>query len=91
MQQDNQKIIVAVRKAKSSLEKILTAIENGDSKCFPIIHQNLAVIGLLKSANLLMLEKHMQQEAAKFEGKHARRFHEMQKDLLKIVQTAQNK
>lgn len=91
MQTNNQKIVVAVRKAKTSLEKILAAVEKGDAKCFPVIHQNLAVIGLLKSANLLMLERHMQQEGEKFEGKQARRFHEMQKDLLKIVQTAQNK
>ena len=57
------KISVALKKAKTSIEKILAAIEAEDVDCFPVIQQNLAVIGLLKSVNVLMLESHMERTA----------------------------
>ncbi len=88
---DKEKIFTALKKAKTSLEKILGSVSGQDPDCFSVIQQNLAVIGLLKSANLLMLESHMNQTAAKLSGPQAKQLKAIQKELLKIVQTAQNK
>ncbi|MGB2791715.1 MAG: metal-sensing transcriptional repressor [Candidatus Moraniibacteriota bacterium] len=85
------KISIALKKARTSLEKILAAIDTRDTDCFPIIQQNLAVIGLLKSANLLMLESHMERTAQKLSGNQAKQLRALHKELLKIVNTAQSK
>jgi len=86
------KVLTGLRKAKTSLEKVITALEGGESdRCFPIIQQNLAVIGLLKSANLLMLAGHMEQETAEWKGVSAAKRKAFQEEILRIVQTAQNK
>jgi DNA-binding FrmR family transcriptional regulator len=86
-----EKIVTALKKARTSLEKILRTVEGKDPDCFSVIQQNLAVIGLLKSANLLMLESHMDRTAEKLSGPQAKALRAIQKELLKIVQTAQNK
>lgn len=46
------------KKAKSHVEKIIKMIENGDY-CIDIMQQNLAVIGLLKSAHQMLMEGHL--------------------------------
>lgn len=91
-EEQRSRVLIGLRKAKTSLEKIISAIETGDSdRCFPVIQQNLAVIGLLKSANLLMLEGHMEQETAEWKGVSNARKRAFQEEILRIVQTAQNK
>lgn len=85
------KTLISVKKAKSLLEKIISMLEN-DRYCIDVIQQNLAVIGLLKSANLTLLEGHLDncvKDALK--QKNSKRLNEMIKELLKVVQTAQNK
>ncbi|PID84145.1 hypothetical protein CSB09_02610 [Candidatus Gracilibacteria bacterium] len=54
MQSNKQKSLVSLKKAKTSLEKIITMIEQ-DEVCTDIIHQNLSVIGLVQSSNLSLL------------------------------------
>ncbi len=85
------KISVALKKAKTSIEKILAAIEAEDVDCFPVIQQNLAVIGLLKSVNVLMLESHMERTAQKLPGNQAKHIRALHKEVIRIVNTAQNK
>lgn len=85
------KIAIALKKAKTSLEKILVVIESQNVDCFPVIQQNLSVIGLLKSANLLMLESHMEHTAQSLSGAQAKQIRTLHKELLKIVNIAQNK
>lgn len=53
-----QKALINTKKAASLLNKIQTMIES-DTYCVDIIQQNLAVIGLLKSMNQLLLEGHL--------------------------------
>lgn len=86
-----EKVTTALKKAKSSIEKILISVEKKDPDCFSIIQQNLAVIGLLKSANLLMLENHTERSIQKITGLKNKQGKEFQSELLKILQTAQNK
>lgn len=58
MKEPNSKTLIAYRKAKSLLEKIITMMENGEY-CIDIMQQNLAVIGLLKSAHQQLMEDHL--------------------------------
>lgn len=58
MTKDKQKISLAFKKAKGSVDKIINMIEEG-KYCIDIMQQNLAVIGLLKSAHQMLLENHL--------------------------------
>lgn len=53
-----QKALINTKKATSLLQKIQTMLES-DTYCVDVIQQNLAVIGLLKSMNQLLLEGHL--------------------------------
>ena len=56
--QQNDKTLIAYRKAKSHLEKIIKMIEAGEY-CIDVMQQNLAVMGLLKSAHNALMENHL--------------------------------
>ncbi len=58
MQSDKQKLLTNYKKANSLLEKIIEMTENGEY-CIDIMQQNLAVIGLLKSAHKQLMESHL--------------------------------
>ena len=90
MAHNKEKVTVAVKKAKSSLEKVLQMVEE-DKYCIDVIQQNLAVIGLLRSANLSLLEGHVNcciKDAAKKGGKE---LDEKMKELIKVIYVAQTK
>ncbi|MDP5038921.1 MAG: metal-sensing transcriptional repressor [Candidatus Gracilibacteria bacterium] len=87
----NQKVIIGLKKAKTSLEKIIQMIEE-DKYCIDIIQQNLAVIGLLKSANMNLLEGHMNCCVKKaINSNNPGEVDEKIAELIKIIQVAQNK
>ena len=54
-----QKAEIALKKASSLLIKIQTMMEDG-KYCIDIMQQNLAVIGLLKSAHHSLMENHLE-------------------------------
>lgn len=54
----SQKIIVALKKAQSHLSNVVAMVEK-QKYCIDILQQNLAVMGLLKSANNKILERHL--------------------------------
>ena len=54
-----KKALIAFKKAQSHLGKIILMLEKGEY-CMNIMQQNLAVIGLLKSAHQLLMENHLQ-------------------------------
>ena len=54
----NKEIITALKKAHSHLGNVIDMVE-GKKYCIDILQQNLAVIGLLKSANNSLLERHL--------------------------------
>lgn len=58
MTEQKQKTLISYKKAQSLLKKIITMVEE-DRYCVDIMQQNLAVIGLLKSAHQLLLEGHL--------------------------------
>lgn len=88
---DQQKLKIAIKKARSSLDKVSKMIEE-DKYCIDIIQQNLAVIGLLKSANLIMLEWHLNScVKGAMKEKDEEKISRMIQELLDVVKTAQNK
>lgn len=54
----NDKIMINFKKAHSLLAKVMTMSENKEY-CIKIMQQNLAVIGLLKSAHHQLMENHL--------------------------------
>lgn len=53
-----EKAVVNFKKAQSHIAKIIKMIEN-DEYCVDIMQQNLAVIGLLRSAQQMIMEGHL--------------------------------
>lgn len=58
MTETTEKTLINFKKAKSHLDKILKMVENKEY-CINIMQQNLAVIGLLKSAHQMLMESHL--------------------------------
>lgn len=90
MVQNTNKTMIAMKKAKSSLEKVIKMIED-DTYCINVIQQNLAVIGLLRSANMHLLEGHINccvKDAAKKSGKD---LNTKMEELIKVLKIAQSK
>lgn len=91
MKKNNTQTLIWLKKAKTLLEKIIDMIVK-DTYCIDVIQQNLAVIGLLKSANLNLLEGHLGccfVDAVKKNDE--KKIDEMIGEVLTIVKTAQNK
>ncbi|MDH7476040.1 MAG: metal-sensitive transcriptional regulator [Microgenomates group bacterium] len=59
MKHNRTDVLIALKKAKSLLEKIISMAE-ADAYCIDIMQQNLAVIGLLRSAHQKLMEDHLQ-------------------------------
>jgi len=58
MTNPREKALLNFKKSKSLLEKITKMTESGEY-CIDIMQQNLAVIGMLKSAHQLLMEGHL--------------------------------
>ncbi|MEI6627705.1 MAG: metal-sensing transcriptional repressor [bacterium] len=52
------KALIGFKKAHSHLAKVIKMVEDG-TYCIDVMQQNLAVIGLLKSAHQLLMENHL--------------------------------
>lgn len=55
MNESKKKALISLKKAHTSIEKIITMVES-DEYCADIVVQNLAVIWLIKSSNNKLLE-----------------------------------
>ena len=58
IQTEKQDVVIALKKARSHIETIIAMLEKGEY-CVDIMQQNLAVIGLLKSAHAKLMENHL--------------------------------
>lgn len=88
MNQSHEKTLVNFKKAKSHMEKVIKMVENGDY-CIDIMQQNLAVIGLLKSAHQMLMEGHLNtcfKNAMK--SNNEKRKQEMILEILKVSKLA---
>lgn len=52
-----RKILISLKKASSLLTKVSTMVEK-DHYCIDVMQQNLAVIGLLRSAHEMLMSNH---------------------------------
>jgi DNA-binding FrmR family transcriptional regulator len=59
MDKNKKAILINFKKTKSMAEKLINMLENKDY-CIDIMQQNLATIGLLKSAHQMLMENHLQ-------------------------------
>ena len=76
------------KKSKSLLEKIIKMVE-GNEYCIDIMQQNLAVIGMLKSAHQILMENHLHSCFTKaMESKQDKRKLEMIDEILKVTKLA---
>ena len=58
MKSKKQDVLINFRKASSLLSKIIGMVQGGQY-CIDIMQQNLAVIGLLRSAHETLMENHL--------------------------------
>jgi DNA-binding FrmR family transcriptional regulator len=58
MQTKKDLALIGLKKASGTLAKVIQMTENGEY-CIDIMQQNLAVIGLLKSAHQMLMEGHL--------------------------------
>lgn len=58
MTKNKEKALISFKKAQSSIAKIIEMLNDGEY-CVNIMQQNLAVIGLLRSAHEMLMENHL--------------------------------
>jgi CsoR family transcriptional regulator, copper-sensing transcriptional repressor len=80
--------LINFKKSKSLLEKIIKMVENNEY-CIDIMQQNLAVIGMLKSAHQILMENHLHSCFTKaLESKQDKRKLDMIEEILKVTKLA---
>jgi DNA-binding FrmR family transcriptional regulator len=84
MKHDRIKVLINFKKAKSLLEKIIEMTEK-DEYCIDIMQQNLAVIGLLRSAHEMLMEDHLKTcFSSACESKNQTKKKKMVEEILKV-------
>ncbi|MDD4785236.1 MAG: metal-sensing transcriptional repressor [Candidatus Shapirobacteria bacterium] len=77
--------ITNFKKAQSHLGKIIKMVENGEY-CIDVMQQNLAVIGLLKSAHQMLMENHLKTcFSTAMKSGNEKRKEEMTQEILKVT------
>lgn len=85
MTKQKQKTIINFKKVQSLMGKIIKMVEK-DEYCIDIMQQNLAAIGLLKSAHQKLMRNHLSTCFKKaFESKNEKRKQEMIEEILKVI------
>ncbi len=80
-----QNTLVNFKKAQSSISKIIKMIEE-NKYCIDIMQQNLAVLGLLKSAHQMLMENHLNTCFKRaMATKNEKRKQEMIQEILKLT------
>lgn len=85
MNTKKEKTLINFKKAQSLLDKIMEMVGN-DEYCISIMQQNLAVIGLLKSAHQMLMEGHLDSCFTKaVRTKNKSKKQEMSQEILKVT------
>ncbi len=81
---ENKEIIIALKKARSHLDNVIKMVDGG-KYCIDILQQNLAVSGLLKSANAKLLKHHLKTCFARaMKSTNEKQKNKMVEEILKI-------
>lgn len=85
---NKEKALINFKKAQSLLKKIIEMTEK-DEYCIDIMQQNLAVIGMLKSAHQMLLEGHLKTcFKSAMETKNEAKKNRMIAEILKVSKIA---
>ena len=85
MTETKQKTLINFKKAASSIEKIIKMVESNEY-CINMMQQNLAVLGLLKSAHQMLMENHLNTCFKKaMATRNEKRKQEMIEEILKVT------
>lgn len=88
MDQKHEKTLTNFKKARTHIDRVIKMIEDGEY-CINVMQQNLAVIGLLKSAHQMLMEGHLNtcfKNAMKTNNE--KRKQEMIEEILKVSKLA---
>ena len=79
------KALINFKKTGSLMEKIIEMVET-DEYCIDVMQQNLAAIGLLRSAHEMLMESHLNTcFKSAFETKNVKRQKAMTDEILKVT------
>ena len=82
---NKEKALIGFKKAHSLLAKIIQMTEDGEY-CVDIMQQDLAVIGLLRSAHEMLMENHLNSCFANaMASKNEKKKKEMTEEILKVT------
>lgn len=85
MEDKKKNTLINFKKAQSSISKIIKMLEKNEY-CINIMQQNLAVIGLLKSAHQMLMENHLHTCFQKaMATRNEKRKQEMINEILKVT------
>ena len=85
MPNQKEKTLINFKKAQSLISKIIKKVE-ANEYCIDIMQQNLAVIGLLKSAHQMLMENHLNTcFKMAMATKNEKRKQEMTQEILKVT------
>jgi len=88
MKSKHEKTLINFRKARSHVDKIIKMIEDNEY-CVDVMQQNLAVVGLLKSAHQMLMEGHLNTcFASAMKTDNENRKQEMVEEILKVSKMA---
>ncbi|PIZ76100.1 transcriptional regulator [Candidatus Peregrinibacteria bacterium CG_4_10_14_0_2_um_filter_38_24] len=80
-----EKIIINFKKAHSLTAKIIKMMEEGHY-CIDMMHQNMATIGILKSAHQMLMENHLNTcFKSAMSSKNEKKKQEMINEILKVT------
>ena len=85
MSKEKEKTLINFKKAHSLIARMINMIEE-DKYCIDVMQQNLAVIGLLKSAHQMLIEGHLNHcFRSAMSSKNEKRKDEMTQEILKVI------
>ncbi|MFA4941670.1 MAG: metal-sensing transcriptional repressor [Patescibacteria group bacterium] len=88
MVKEKEKALINFRKTQSLMTKIINMVEEKEY-CIDIMQQNLAAIGLLKSAHQMLLENHLNTCFKNaMAAKNEKMKQEMIREILKVTRLA---
>lgn len=80
-----QQTLINFKKAQSLTNKIIEMVKN-DEYCVDIMQQNLAVIGLLRSAHEMLMENHLNTcFKTAMSSKNEKKKQKMTEEILKVT------
>ncbi len=85
MNKEKQKILISLKKAQTLISRVIKMVEK-DQYCIETMTQNLAVIGLLRSAHEKLMNNHLESCFKNaLESRNKKKQDQMTKEILKVT------